>query len=258
MEHVLMREDAPLEISQWELVDKTVQQVAGKILVGRRFLNLYGPVGFGAYTVPLYTYAVGGDDPVRANMTTQLPLALLKKDFVITAQDLELFNAGQPFDIAPVAAAAAFCAYAEDELVFEGLFAAEGLKSELGDWSGEGQALVDISKATSKLTAEGRYGPYAVVMNPLRYSLLQRVAGRRGILESELVAKVAEAGLYQSPEVPEDKVLVISPQPQYVDLAIGQDLVTGFLETADFEHRFRVMEKIALRIKDAQAICVLE
>jgi uncharacterized linocin/CFP29 family protein len=257
MEHILMREDAPLEFSQWELIDKTVQQVAGKILVGRRFLNLYGPVGFGAYTVPLYTYAVGEDDPVRANMTTQLPLALIKKDFVITAQDLELFNAGQPFDIAPVAAAAAFCAYAEDELVLGGLFAAEGLKSELGDWSSEGQALVDISKATSKLTAEGLYGPYAVVMNPLRYSLLQRVAGRRGILESELVAKVAEAGLYQSPSVPEDKVLVISPQPQYVDLAVGLDLVTGFLETADFEHHFRVMEKVALRVKDGRAICVL-
>jgi len=53
-------------------------------------------------------------------------------------------------------------------------------------------------------------------------------------------------------------VLVISPKPQYVDLAVGQDMVTAYIETANMEHRFRVFETIALRIKQPGAICVLE
>lgn len=259
MEHILMRQDAPLTPAQWELIDGTVEQVAGRILAGRRFLNLYGPVGFGAYTVPMYTYMAKKGEPIRSAAPAQVALGLIHKDFIVKAQDLELFNAGQPFDVAPVAAAAAFCAYAEDELVFEGLLKARGrVELPLGDWAEEGKSLEDVAAAAAKLMAGGFYGPLAVVMHPLRYARLQRVAGRRGVLESELVGKVAAAGLFQSPAVPEGQVLVISPQPQYVDLAVGVDLVTGFVETVDFEHRFRVMEKIALRVKQAGAICVLK
>ena len=265
MDKVLLREESPLDTSQWEKVDDTVNKVAKNILVGRRFLKLYGPLGFGAYTVPLYSYSTEG--AVRAKIAAQLPLKMISKDFIITMKDLEAFNAGQPFDLAPVAAAASMCAFLEDELIFlgdeesglEGLLNAKGrTTATLGDWGTEGQALKDISAAIAKLTATGFYGPFAVVVNPMRYSQLQRVHGRRGIMESELIEKRSGAGLYQSPAIPEDKALVISPQPQYVDLAVGQDLVTAYVETAEMEHRFRVFETLALRIKQPGAICTLE
>lgn len=267
MEQVLMREAVPLSASQWELVDNVVKETAKQILVGRRFLQLYGPLGFGVYTVPLYAYQVEGPEPVRARLARQLPLKVVHKDFIITVRDLDAFNRGQPFDIAPVAAAASSCAYAEDELIFngdeeegvEGLLNAQGRQSlTLNDWSKEGQALADVSAATAKLTAAGFYGPHAVIMHPVRHSMLHRVYGRRGIMEIDLVKKLASAGVFASPVMPEDKVLVISPKPQYVDLAVGQDMVTAYIETANMEHRFRVFETIALRIKQPGAICVLE
>lgn len=267
MENILMRSDAPLTDAQWQLIDATVSDVVGRVVVGRKILDLYGPLGFGAYTVPLYTYKSTDGEPVRAKIARQLTMNTLMKEFVITAKDLELMNAGQPFDTAPVAAAATQLALAEDKLIFsgdadegiEGLLNVTGRqKLPLGDWNEEGQALTDVSAAAAKLVSEGFYPPYFVALHPMLHTKLQRVYGRRGILEIELVEKQATGGVLASPSLPQDKVLIIAAQPQYVDLAVGLDIATGFVETVSLEHRFSIMETLALRVKQPGAICVLE
>lgn len=267
MENILMRHDAPLTPEQWRLIDATVNEVVNRMVVGRQILDLYGPLGFGAYTVPLYTYSSPEAEPVRATVSRQLPLSTLMKDFIITAKDLELMNTGQPFDTAPIAAAATQVALAEDKLIFDGntdegvpgLFTAAGRQTlALGDWNKEGQALADVASATAMLISAGFYPPYAVAMHPLLHAKLQRVYGKRGILESELLEQQATAGIFASPAVAEDKVLIIAAQVQYVDLAVGLDIATGFVETTNLEHHFRIMETLALRIKQPGAICTLE
>ncbi len=267
MENILMRNDAPLTPEQWQLIDATVGEVVNRIVVGRRILDLYGPLGFGAYTVPLYIYSSKDGGPVRAKVVRQLTMNTLTKDFIITAKDLELMNTGQPFDTAPIAAAATQLALAEDKLILsgdadegvEGLLNVTGrLTLPLGDWNEEGQALTDVSAATAKLVSEGFYPPYFVAMHPMLYTKLQRVYGRRGILEIELVEKQATGGVFASPAIPQDKVLIIAAQSQYVDLAVGLDIATAFVETVSLEHRFSVMETLALRVKQAGATCTLE
>lgn len=267
MENILMRSDAPLTDAQWQLIDATVSEVIGRVVVGRRILDLYGPLGFGAYTVPLYTYSGADGEPVRAKVARQLTMNTLTKDFIITAKDLELMNTGQPFDTAPVAAAVTQLALVEDKLIFsgdadegvEGLLNVTGRQTlPLGDWNEEGQALSDISAATATLVSAGFYPPYFVAMHPALYTKLQRVYGRRGILEIELVEKQATGGVLASPSIPQDKVLIIAAQPQYVDLAVGLDIATGFVETVSLEHRFSIMETLALRVKQPGAICTLE
>ena len=79
MENILMRSDAPLTDAQWQLIDATVSEVVGRVVVGRRILDLYGPLGFGAYTVPLYTYNSAEGEPVRAKVTRQLTMSTLMK-----------------------------------------------------------------------------------------------------------------------------------------------------------------------------------
>ncbi len=265
MENILMRSASPLTDAQWQLIDATVSEVVGRVVVGRRILDLYGPLGFGAYTVPLYTYGSAEGEPVRAKVVRQLTMNTLTKDFIITVKDLDLMNSGQPFDTAPVAAAATQLALAEDKLIFSGDEGTEGLLNvtgrqtlPLGDWGEEGQALADISAATVTLVSAGFYPPYFVAMHPALYTKLQRVYGRRGILEIELVEKQATGGVFASPSIPQDKVLVIAAQPQYVDLAVGLDIATGFVETVSLEHRFSIMETLALRVKQPGAVCVLE
>lgn len=267
MENILMRNAAPLTPEQWQLIDATVSEVIGRIVVGRRILDLYGPLGYGAYTVPLYTYSSKEGEPVRAKIARQLTMNTSMKEFIITAKDLELMNAGQPFDTAPIAAAATQMALAEDKLIFsgdagegvEGLLTVAGRHTlPLGDWNEEGQALTDVSAATATLVSAGFYPPYFVAMHPMLYTKLQRVYGRRGILEIELLEKQATGGVFATPSIPQDKVLIIAAQTQYVDLAVGLDIATGFVETLSLEHRFSIMETLALRVKQTGAVCTLE
>ena len=51
---------------------------------------------------------------------------------------------------------------------------------------------------------------------------------------------------------------MVCAEPQYMDLAVGKDIETGYLETTDFNHVFRIMETVALRIKQKDAIIVFE
>ena len=267
MENILMRNDGPLTPEQWQLIDATVGEVVNRIVIGRRILDLYGPLGFGAYTVPLYTYGGKEGEPVRAKIARQLTMNTLMKDFIITAKDLELMNAGQPFDTAPIAATATQMALAEDKLIFHG-DAGEGVEGllnitgrqvlPLSDWDEEGQALADVASATAKLISEGFYPPYFIAMHPLLHAKLQRVYGKRGILEIELLEKQATGGIFSSPSIAKDKVLIIAAQAQYVDLAVGLDIATGFVETTNLEHHFRILETLALRVKQTSAICTLE
>ncbi len=265
MEQILMREASPLTPEQWNAIDTSVNRTAASILVGRRIAHLYGPLGFGAYVVPLYTYTTS-DGAVRAKLQRQLPLTTIEHDFAITVRDLEQFNTGLPFDLAPVAAAAAACAYAEDHLVLfgdaerglEGLLTAkDALRLPLGNWEEPGSGVRSVGQAVAQLMSQGFFGPFAAVMHPLRLSELQRVHSSRGILESELIERQLGGGLYTSPVMPQNQILVLATQPHYLDIAIGQDLITAYVETTNLEHRFRVIETLALRLKQPQAIAIL-
>ena len=265
MEQILMREASPLSPEQWSAIDATVNRTAASILVGRRIAHLYGPLGFGAYVVPLYVYDTV-EGAVRAKLQRQLPLTPIEHDFAITVRDLEQFNSGLPFDLAPVAAAAAACAYAEDKLLLfgdaerglEGFLTAQGtVKLPLGNWEETGAGLQSIGQAVARLMSQDIFGPFAAIMHPLQLIKLQRVYGGRGILESELIERQLGGGLYTSPVMPQNQVLVLATQPHYLDIAVGQDLVTAYVETTNLEHRFRVMETVALRLKQPQAVVVL-
>mgnify|MGYP001828542470 CR=1 FL=1 len=51
----LMRDDAPLTEAEWERLDELVVSTARRLLVGRRFIELAGPVGMGTQVMPLDT-----------------------------------------------------------------------------------------------------------------------------------------------------------------------------------------------------------
>lgn len=265
MEHILMREASPLTPEQWAAIDTMVNRTAAAILTGRRIASLYGPLGFGAYVVPLYSYTHEGG-AIHARLQRQLPLTTIEHDFTITVRDLEQFNSGLPFDLTPAAAAAAACAYAEDKLILygdaergvDGLLTVKGThKLALGNWDEPGAAVQAVGQAVAHLMAEGYFGPFAALLHPIRLVQLQRVYGGRGILESEILERQLGGGLYASPVMPMDQVLILSTQPHYLDIAMGQDLVTAYVETTNLEHRFRVLETLALRIKQPQAIVIL-
>jgi len=271
MSDYLMRDEAPLSDEEWAKLDELVVGVARKLLVGRRFIHLTGPLGMGVQTVPLPTVS-GGEageyEAIQATGHRFLSLPLIHQDFRLSWRDIEASRRmGWPPELGPAGAASAACARAEDELIFhghpehgyQGLLNADGRHTvPLGGWDEPGQAFADIVAATEALVADGFYEPFAVILSPALYARTQRIARGIGRLESKLIADVAEGGLFRSPVLAENQGLVVAQGVQNMDLVVAQDLVTAYLGPENMDHHFRVLESLVLRIKRPGAICTLE
>ena len=217
--------------------------------MGRRFIELVGPLGAGTETVPVGT---------GANRKF-LELELIEQDFTLSWRDVEASRKlGLPLELGPAAMASAACARKEDRMIFDGLLKAADKKVTLGDWSEAGSAFVSIVEATERLVSEDFYGPYAVVLSPALYSRTQRVAKEIGRLESKLIKDIAKGGLFQSPILDTGQGLVVSLGAYNFDLAVGQDLITAYMGNEGLDHLYCVMESLVLRVKRPGAICKLE
>jgi uncharacterized linocin/CFP29 family protein len=270
----LMRDDAPLTASEWETLDEVVVSVARRLLVGRRLIELAGPFGVGTEVVRLDTVEGGGActheegggtceegeaDVARVASRRFVPLPLIHKDFVLSWRDLEAARQrGLALELGPAAAAASAVARAEDELVFAALGGAEGaLAVPLGDWMASGNALNDTAAAAAALAGAGFVGPYTLVAGPDVYAMLQRPFKASGRLESKLVARIADGGILRAPALGNGRALMVARGAHYIDLAVGQDIITAYLGPEGMDHRFRVLESVALRIKQPGAICLI-
>ena len=258
MADFLMRDDAPFNKEEWAKLDEVVVHVARKLLVGRRIVELTGPLGAGTQTVPLLTVD-DRDGTTQVTERTFLTLERIQHDFTLSWLDIETAQKqGLPLELGPAAAASAACARAEDAMVLQGLLDARGRHTvPLADWDEPDQALQNVVAASEALVASGVFGPFAVVVSPALYAKTQRVARGMGRLVSKLIEDVAEGGLFRSPLLTADQGLVVAQGAHNMDLVVGQDLITAYLGPEGMDHRFRVLESLALRIKRPKAICTL-
>ena len=121
MSDYLMRDDAPLTKQEWERLDETVISAARRVLVGRRFISLAGPLGVGTQIVPLDTIESAaaclhedgscscecGDedcDVVQVTSRRYVPVALIHKDFSLPWRDIEAAHrSGPALELGPAA-----------------------------------------------------------------------------------------------------------------------------------------------------------
>jgi uncharacterized linocin/CFP29 family protein len=275
----LQRDQAPLSPDQWAAFDQTVVRTAQSILVGRRFINLVGPFGPGVESLPSDTISGAGAGQVGLLGTHEgdaigiahrrfLPLPLLYKDFWVHWRDLESSHQlGVPLDVGKAAAAAAATAQAEDRLVFDGdaglglpgLRNADGrLTLPMSDWGSMGRAFADVVEGVRALTQAGFTGPYALAVSPRLYADLNRIFDATGVLELEQVEKLARRGVYPTAVLPEPTALLVDSGGQNLDLAVGLDLSTAYVESSNLNHHFRVLESLVLRVRRPGAICTFE
>ncbi|HYY89431.1 MAG TPA: family 1 encapsulin nanocompartment shell protein [Chloroflexota bacterium] len=279
MPDYLQREQAPLGPAEWAALDQVVVRTAQAVLVGRRFLSLVGPFGPGVEALPndVVGGSVGGQidllgiaegEAIAIERRRFLPLPLLYKDFWVHWRDLEASQQlGMPLDLGKAAAAAAATAQTEDRLVFDGeagldlpgLRTAEGRQTlPMGDWASMGRAFADVVEGVRVLTQAGFTGPYALAVSPRRYADLNRIFDQTGVLELEQVEKLARRGVYPTAVLPDPAALLVDSGAQNIDLAVGVDLSTAYVESNNLNHRFRVVESLALRIRRPGAICTFE
>ena len=268
----LSRESSSLSEGLWEQIDSAIVKAARNVLIGRRFLHIFGPLGIGVETI-----AIDDADGVKevekngliitqGRKLTEIPMVY--DDFMLLAKDLEgAKKSGFPVDLSKAEIAAEKCALKEDKLIFfgdkelgyDGLLTVSGAKKiAKKDWStGEG-AFTDIAAGIAYLTGKSIYGPYALALSPDLYMQMQRLQPGTGLLEIDRVAKLVGGHIYQSPVLGNGKAVLIGSDEKNMDLVIGQDMAAAYLEQKELNHSLRVLETVLLRIKQKQAIVVFE
>jgi len=256
MSDYLLRQDAPLSPETWAKIDDMVVSVAKKTLVGRKVLEIAGPLGWGVDVAPRFGFGVE-DDAYVAEAPAYIHLKEIAAEFILKAQHLAMADQ-TPYglDLGAVAMATVALAKEENEIVVSGLVGAAKQKSALGDWSVMGEPFAAVSRGIALLRKAGIDEPYALVLGPTLYAQLASLI-QHGRRELTMVESIATGGVHQYPAMAEGQVLLVGASPWNADIVLGQDIVTAYLGNEGLDHRFRVFETLALRIKRPECACVL-
>lgn len=268
----LSRESSSLPEELWNQMDVAVVKAARKVLIGRRFLHVFGPLGFGVESI-----GVDDADAVReiekdGLITTSgrrfMEVPTVFEDFTLLARDLaSAEKSGCPADLSKAAKAAEACALKEDKLIFfgnkelgyDGLLTVSGTeKIKKKDWGTGEDAFADIAAGVACLAGNGFYGTYALAVSPDLYMQMQRLQLGTGLLEIDRVTKLVEGQVYQTRALGQGKAVLVASDEENMDLVIGQDMAAAYLEQKDLNHSFRVLETVLPRFKRRQAIVVFE
>lgn len=268
----LSREDSPITHELWEKIDSEIIGAARKALTGRRFLHIYGPLGIGVQNISIDDADIFDENLEDGFITTKgrryVEIPTLYEDFSILAKDMESCKtSGYPIDLSRAARSAEICARKEDSFLFfgnnplgyEGILTASGInRIERSDWTFGENAFTDLVTALELFTVKGIYGPYTLILSPDLYMQLHRIQQGTGLLEIDRVNKLLNGNVHQTPVLGTGKAVIVCSDPKNIDLVIGQDLATAYLEQKDLNHSFRILESILLRIKNRSAITVFE
>jgi uncharacterized linocin/CFP29 family protein len=264
MDELLMRDATPFGDEVWAAIDGMVVEVLKKTLVGRRVLEMVGPLGWGVEQAPLFSFASNGI--AVAEVSGYLQLQELREEFMIRAKHLAIAS-HTPFqlDLGAVAIAATRLAYQEDTLILEELMQKAALTGDLGNWDEPNGPFSTIANVVAQFEQEGmggRYGvagPYVMILSPMMYARLASLVYGQGLgrRELDMVENLLGGGIYTTTRMPDNKVLLLSPQPWNMDLVVGQDAVTASLGNEGIDHFFLLFETLALRVKRPEAIFVL-
>lgn len=268
----LSRDAASLSEELWTQIDDAVIKTARRGLVGRRFLNIFGPLGIGARTV-----AVDDADAVEETEKDGIiitegrkfaEIPVIYEDFTLNARDMESAKAsGHPADLSKAVRAAESCALKEDKLIFwgskeagyEGLLTASGTqKIAKKDWSAGENAFTDIAAGITALAQKGFYGTYSLTVSLDLYMQLQRIQPGTGLLEADRISKLVNGHIYTARALGTGKAVLLASDAENMDLAVGQDMAAAYLEQKDLNHSFRILETVLPRFKRKQAIVVFE
>ncbi|WP_169008455.1 family 1 encapsulin nanocompartment shell protein [Faecalispora jeddahensis] len=266
----LSRESSPLPEEFWEKIDATVVASARKMLTGRRFLSVSGPLGAGVADVALDDIDAVEEAETDGLITTRgrkfVEIPMVYADFTLLAKDLERAEVSSlPLDLSRAAKAAEECAIKEDKLIFlgneklgyEGLLTVSGAnRIKKKDWSAGENAFEDIAAGIAYFAEKGIYGDYALVVSPRLFMQLQRLQPGTGLLEADRISRLVGGRLYQSQVLGADQAVLVASDEKNMDLVIGQDMATAYLEQKDLNHSFRVLETVLPRIKQKQAVVV--
>ena len=265
----LLREDSPFSQQLWERIDETVIGAAKSQLTARRMLSIKGPYGLGLKALPSEDVTVEqkGGEGSTLKAGCAMPLTYIQSEFTLAARDIAAFEQyGLPLNLASAGRAAINVARQEDELVFngakqlniKGLANADKSRSvKLSSWMEIGAAADNIIDAVTSLDKAGFHGPYSMAIAPELYNLLYRRYPQGNTTELEHVSQIITDGIIKSPSIQKGGLILCTCGP-FASIAIGQDIMAGYIGPAGTEHQFFVSESAALWLTGPEAVCVIK
>jgi uncharacterized linocin/CFP29 family protein len=116
-----------------------------------------------------------------------------------------------------------------------------------------------VAEAYSRLQGLGHYGPYALVLHTDIYADTYAPLPTTLIMPADRIRPLVTAGFYGTGTLPVFIGLLMSLGGNSMDLAVGIDATTAFLqEDTNRLDQFNVFERFTLRLKDKTAVIMLE
>jgi uncharacterized linocin/CFP29 family protein len=211
-----------------------------------------------------------------------LPLVELSVEFGLTEQQVEA-EAEQETALTLATRAGNLLAQAEDLLIFQGdkaqgnpLFATVKRRGSAGrgllasaasdvnvepaaNGNGGTKTVEAVVKAYGQLQRRAQAGPYGLVLGSEQYADTFEPLANTLALPIDRLRPLVTQGLFGTGSLPESAGLVLSLGGATLDLVVGADPTTTFLQVdGDGVYRFRVFERFAVRLKDPEALVRLD
>jgi len=293
----LGRDKLPWGRELWDRLDIAVHDEMKRILISRRFIPIV--LMPGALTAPADTVTEGDDPsrPLDVNEAATTSLIEIWVEFALTKQQVE-GEATLCTAVTLATRAANKLAQSEDLLIYQGdratvkdsLFTTRRIRTRAGPGPaglGATLGLLDpgrqvvtvpftdpeqgtygeetfaaVASAYSRLQEDGHYGPYSLVLPTVPFADTRRPLANTLIMPADRIIPLVEGRFYGSgtlPEEPNPLGLLISIGGNSIDMVIGQDATTAFVqEDNEGMYRFRVFERFALRDKDPRSRILLK
>ena len=133
------------------------------------------------------------------------------------------------------------------------------LPANLAQLRNYGEALVvGVSQATTDLEGNGQSGPFACFLSPHAYDAVHAPSTGLVLARDRILPFLGGDYLRRTNTIPQGYGIIVALGGQPVEIVVARDITVRYQQqTAEPRFLFRVSEKIALRVKEWNAVAVL-
>ncbi|MDI9642026.1 MAG: family 1 encapsulin nanocompartment shell protein [Archaeoglobales archaeon] len=193
---------------------------------------------------------ISGEGEIRVLKQEFKAIPLITQKFLVGIREIS----DGSFDPSIAVKAGEVLVMAEEKQIIKGFTA--GKKMKLGNWEKTEDCIDELMKAMREV-AKSSAGPYAIILSPERFSKLLKVHEKGGKMVIEILREIFSGGVIVTPAV-EEKVIVFANSPSALDLVVGHELELKELGPEGDNIAFLAMEALDLRLKNPEAVVVME